>query len=107
MISGAEREVNMSDSKTVRHHRVYILGSGPAGLTAGIYTSRAGLNPYLAAGPLPQGQLTTTSEIENFPGFPEGLMGAELMERIEQQAVRFGLEISQVSRDDRFAAFAN
>ena len=71
---------------------VMILGSGPAGGTAAIYTSRAGLKTALVTGPVPGGQLTGTSEIENFPGFPQGLKGPQFGELLEQQARRFGTE---------------
>lgn len=70
--------------------KVVILGSGCAGYTAAIYTARANLSPLLISGTMEGGQLSLTSEIENFPGFPEGLGGMELMDRMKQQAIRFG-----------------
>src|SRR5688572_11860564 len=76
-----------------KHHRLIILGSGPAGYTAAVYAARANLKPLLITGMEPGGQLTTTTDVDNWPGDVEGLQGPALMERMKRHAERFNTEI--------------
>jgi thioredoxin reductase (NADPH) len=83
----------MIDMSTIEHLECLIIGSGPAGYTAAIYAARADMKPVMYQGLQPGGQLTTTNEVENFPGYPQGVTGPEMMMQLEEQAKRFNTDI--------------
>ena len=94
---GPSTAANDDDGRT--ESNVIIVGSGPAGLTAAIYAARANLEPIVLAGSAPGGQLMLTSDVENYPGFPEGVQGPELMNKMRDQAIRFGARMIDVDID--------
>ncbi len=98
--SAQKKEINLDNPQ--EHHRLVIIGSGPAGYTAGIYAARANLNPVLYTGLEMGGQLTTTTIVENYPGYPDGVEGPVMMEDLKRQAEKFGTDVrfGEITRVD-------